>query len=326
MLFGVPSNWRVTFFCGHRTGISTVRFDKPAKSISEQLALLRERGMVVDDTLTARHSLAHLNYYRLTAYWLPFEASHAPHAFRQGTRFEDVLNLYLFDRTLRLLVLDAIARTEISLRTQWAYHLAHRHGPHAYLDRNLARRGDWWQHNLDRLREEVERSDEVFVKHYRRKYDQPDLPPVWVVCEIMTLGTLSRWYTNLKPKQTRSAIARTYVLDERVLQAFIRHLSYIRNVCAHHGRLWNRQFTVTMQLPRSKPTGLVASFHDGGNRRLYNTLVMLAWMLDRIHPGNKWKIRLLDLIRQHGIDPADMGFPADYVARAIWQPAQADAP
>jgi abortive infection bacteriophage resistance protein len=306
--------------------MSTVRFDKPAKTIDEQLELLRKRGMVIDDADSARHDLAHLNYYRLTAYWLPFESSHAPHAFKQGTRFEDALNLYLFDRNLRLLVLDAIARTEISLRTQWAYQLAHRHGPHAYLDRDLAHRVDWWQHNLEHLREEVDRSDEIFVKHYRDKYDKPDLPPVWAVCEVMSLGTLSRWYTSLKPKKTRSAIASTYGLDERVLQAFIRHLTYIRNVCAHHGRLWNREFTVTMQLPRSKPPGLVASFHDGGNRRIYNTLVMLVWMLGRIHPGNSWKTRLLDLIRRHGIDPVDMGFPDDYAARAIWQPAPGDAP
>lgn len=221
-----------------------------------------------------------------------------------------------------MLILDAIERVEVSLRTQWAYHLARRHGPHAYLDKHLTRRKDWWQHNLDRLREEVDRSEEVFIKHYKRKYSDPELPPVWEVCEIMSLGTLSRWFTNLRPKGTRAAIARTYSLDERVLQSFIRQLTYVRNVCAHHNRLWNRQFSVTMKLPRTKPAELVESFHDGGNRRLYNTLVMLAWMLDVVSPKHRWKQRLFALVSEHGIDASEMGFPVDYRDRAIWRPSE----
>lgn len=296
-----------------------MRFNKPAKTFDEQIALLRQRGMNIDDPARARHYLAHLNYYRLTAYWLPFEANHAPHTFKQGTRFEDALNLYVFDRELRLLVLDAIERVEISLRTQWAYHLAHKHGAHAHLDRKLARNPNWWQRNLDVLREEICRSDEIFITHYRNRYQNPDLPPLWAVCEVMSLGTLSRWFTNLKPKNVRTAIARTYGLDEGALQAFIRHLTYIRNVCAHHSRLWNRQFTVTMQLPRTKPRQLVADFHPRQSRKLYNTLVMLAWMLDRISPDHHWKRRLFSLIRSHDIDPVEMGFPEDYARRAIWR-------
>lgn len=295
-----------------------MRFDKPAKTLNEQIELLRMRGMRIDDADAARHWLAHLNYYRLTAYWLPFEVAHTPPTFKPGASFDAVLNLYEFDRSLRLLALDAIARIEVSLRTQWAYWLAQKHGPHAHLNAELALRQDRWQHNLDRLREEVDRSDEGFIRHYRATYDQPALPPTWMACEIMSLGTLSRWFSNLGPASTRTAIARTYQLDERVLQSFIRQLTYVRNVCAHHARLWNRELTVTLQLPRTKPAVLVSSFHDGGSRRIYNTLVMIAWMLDCIDPGHAWRERLGDLIDKHRICPTDMGFPADYAARPIW--------
>jgi len=87
-----------------------VRFDKPAFTFEDQLDRLIERGMVVDDRAQALRYLEHLNYYRIGAYWLPFEADHGTHQFRDGTRFEDVLNLYVFDRALRLLVMDAIER------------------------------------------------------------------------------------------------------------------------------------------------------------------------------------------------------------------------
>lgn len=104
-------------------------FPKPATTYAEQVSILQQRGIRVDDQASAEFSLQHLNYYRLSAYWLPFEVSHNPHEFHLGTRFDEVLNLYVFDRNLRLLVLDAIERIEVSARSQWAYHLAHRHGP-----------------------------------------------------------------------------------------------------------------------------------------------------------------------------------------------------
>ncbi len=282
-----------------------MRFDKLARSIDEQIALLQERGMEIHDTALAYRHLSHRNYYRLTAYWLPFETDHATHMFKPGTQFEDVLRLYTFDRELRLLMLDAIERVEISFRTQWAYHLAHQHGPHAYLDARLARNQDHWQSNLDSLRVEIERSSEIFVKHYRRTYTVPDLPPVWVACEVMSLGTLSRWFANLKPTKTRAAIARTYKLDHGVLATFIHHLTHVRNVCAHHSRLWNRRFTITMKLPQTKPEGLAANFHLGADRRLYNTLVMMLWILDCVDSSQEWKTALLELVRSHNIDVAE---------------------
>lgn len=115
-------------------------FPKAATTHEQQLALLQQRGMIVEDAAEARFYLQHLNYYRLCAYWLPFEADHAAHSFRQGTSFAEVLGLYIFDRELRLLVLDAVERLEVSVRSQWAYQLAHRHGPHAHLDCMLAQR------------------------------------------------------------------------------------------------------------------------------------------------------------------------------------------
>lgn len=104
-------------------------FAKPFKSIPEQLQLLRDRGLIIDDD--AEHYLRHLNYYRLAGYWLPFEQNHSTHSFRTNTHFDDVLNLYLFDRELRLLLLDAIERLEVSIRTHWAYYCVQCYGAHA---------------------------------------------------------------------------------------------------------------------------------------------------------------------------------------------------
>jgi len=177
-------------------------FNKPATTYAEQTELLKQRGMRIDDSDQAEFYFQHLNYYRLGAYWLPFEADHGSHRFKQGTCFSDVMNLYIFDRELRLLVLDAIERVEVSVRAQWAHQMANLHGPHAHLDASLAFKRWHWQRNLKKLAGEVNRSDEVFIKHLLNTY-QEELPPVWAVCEVMSLGLLSRWYNNLKPMQGR---------------------------------------------------------------------------------------------------------------------------
>lgn len=292
-------------------------FTKPPATYRRQIELLQQRGLIIDDEPRAEFYLQHLNYYRLGAYWLPFESNHAEHQFKPGTRFDDVLNLYIFDRELRLLVLDAIERIEVSVRAQWAYQLAHQHGPHAHLDSNLAQHRDRWQKNLDKLSEEVKRSDETFIRHLLATYSEA-LPPVWAVCEVMSLGLLSRWYNNLKPMPTRRAIAKSYEADQAVLASWIHHLSLVRNVCAHHARLWNREFTITPVLPRSKPAYL-ANEGQPNSRKLYNTLLIILHFMNVISDKHHWRQRLIDLIGNHAVPTAPMGFPPDWQQRAIWQ-------
>lgn len=229
--------------------------------------------------------------------------------------------MYVFDRELRLLVLDAIERVEVSVRGQWAYQLGHRHGPHAHLDPALAKRRDLLQRNLDSLRREVKRSDENFIEHFKDTYSE-DLPPVWAICEVMSLGQLSRWFANLKPKATRRAIADVYSLDQRVLESWLHHLTHMRNFCAHHSRLWNREFTIVPKIPRNKPPGLASQFHVG-SRTPYNSLVMLLHCMDIIAPKHRWRKRLKDLLSRQAANLTAMDFPVGWMDMPIWQEGQA---
>ncbi|WP_404418839.1 Abi family protein [Marinospirillum sp.] len=293
-------------------------FNKPATRWEQQVDLLRARGMVIPDAGRALHYLGHINYYRLTGYWLPFEADHATHQFTPGTTFDAVLNLYIFDREFRLLLLDAIERVEVSLRAQWAYHMAHRHGPHAYLDASHASNLKLHARHLAQLEKELSRSEEAFIQHYQEKYQKPVSPPVWAVSEIMSFGMLSRWITQMVPSD-RAALAKTYQMDQGMLKNFARHLTYVRNLCAHHSRVWNRKLTVTMPLPRTKPTGLKDNMSTIRTRNIYNTLVMLVHLLSVISPENHWAERLIALLEKHQIETSKMGFPADWRAMPIWK-------
>jgi abortive infection bacteriophage resistance protein len=297
------------FFSGQIMG--RIPFTKPALSVPQQIELLSRRGMVIDDHAEAEHYLTHLNYCRLAAYWLPFESDHATHMFLPGTSFRRVLEHYMFDRELRLLVLDAIERLEVSTRALWAHHMGVRHGIHSHLDPALGSDRTHWDSNYRQLAIEVDRSTETFIKHFKTKYAE-ELPPVWVVSGVMSLGLLSKWYSNIKPIATRQSISRSYGIDHKVLGSWLHHLTYVRNICAHHGRLWNRDMTVTAMIPRSKPMHLHEIMKPGG-RKVYNTLVLLDYLLGTVAPASAWRSRLNSLISDYRIDKSHMGFPSTYL-------------
>lgn len=300
-----------------------MKFEKPALSVEQQLDQLVRRGMFVTDRAAAMQLLAHVSYYRLRAYWLPDEVPASrpgDHAFKPDTQFETIVDLYSFDRKLRLLVMDAIERIEVSLRTGWAYVLSLRCGSHGYLDPTLFRKCREHEKCLLKLREEIQRSQETFVLHYRKTYTEPELPPIWVACELLSFGQLSLWYQNLKHGSDRVEIAAAYGIDEQILKSFAHHLTFVRNVCAHHSRLWNREMTIKMKVP-ANPEWLGMSFNSANIKRLYNTLVMLAYVLDIISPRSQWRANLLALLGQHPkVDLAAMGFPGDWRDSEIWEP------
>ncbi|MGX5635338.1 Abi family protein [Brevundimonas diminuta ATCC 11568] len=299
-----------------------MKFEKPSLSVNDQIALLERRGMAVPNRAEAEHYLRHLSYYRLRAYWLPFERPcdiEGDHVFQDGTCLTQAVKLYMFDRELRLLIMDAIERIEVSLRGGWAHHLAMKFGPHGYLDPGLYERPDRYAKAYAGLLEEIERSKDTFIIHYGGKYSDPKQPPIWMTAEVMSLGQLSKWLGNLKYRHDRQAIARPYGVDEKILVSIAHHLTYIRNICAHHGRLWNKQFTVTMTVPNA-PASLKLAMNAESTRKIYNTVVALAYLVEIVAPGSGWRYRVAQLIESCDLaSPKAMGFPDDWKGRPFWR-------
>ena len=177
---------------------------------------------------------------------------------------------------------------------------------------------------IDDLQEHLSRSDEIYIKHYHDKY-QEDFPPVWVACEIMSFGLTSRFYSNLRNYKVRRLISAAYQFDEGFLEGLLEHLTYVRNICAHHSRLWNRHFTKKMPLPKTKPSGLSENIYiDENNKtehKLYNTTVLLQHLIQIISPNSDWAKRLEALINKHAIDIKRMGFPINWKTLPLWKSA-----
>jgi len=296
-----------------------IPYNKSYLSIEDQIIQLQSRGMQFANVDNAKHYLLHMNYYRLTAYWLPYEQDHTTHRFRVNTSFEKVLKYYVFDRELRLLMLDAIERVEVSVRTQMAHTLSNAYGTHPHMNSSIFNSQERYTNNLNKLKGEFSRSSETFSDHFKEKYIE-ELPPIWVAVELMTMGHISHWYSNIKQRSDKNAISRIYGLDESILKSFLHHLTIIRNICAHHGRLWNRRFTFAIRMP-NYPTDLAQSVNRSNVdiKSLYNTLVFLKYLMDTINPGHQWAIRLKELLDSNDINIAAMGFPLNWETLPVWQ-------
>jgi abortive infection bacteriophage resistance protein len=244
-----------------------MNFAKSPLSFQEQIDLLISRGLQVENKETATAYLSHINYYRLGTYWWSFIENHDTHQFKPNTTFDEILNLYVFDRELRLLLLDSIERIEVSVRTQCAYHLAKKYGSHAHLDKAAFTPKFPHENFIQTLLDEISRTSDKNIKIQLNKYEE-QTPAIWITCEAMSFGWLSRCYDGIARRALRMDIADTYNLKEVVLSSFLHHITTVRNICAHHSRLWNRDFTFIMKLPTNGDPKLLQSFNSDTTKRL----------------------------------------------------------
>jgi abortive infection bacteriophage resistance protein len=289
-----------------------MKFSKPALTYDDQIALLRTRGLDLGDENRTRRWLKRIGYYRLSAYFVPFKIAGSD-AYRSGATFDQVIGLYKFDCRLRLLFLQAMDRVEIGLRSLITYQLAHRLGAFGYADPNNFAPSYDHKKFMEILNYEEKRAAELFVKHYRTKYTSEKYLPIWMVTELVPFGTLSKLVEHTRTR-VRKRLAKEFSLPEPVFISWLHTIAYIRNVCAHHNRLWNRELAVMPTLPKEWTV-------DGiRNDRIYCVALMMQYLLTFIAPNCSWKERLKLIFLEHpDIDLAAMTFPANWMELPPWK-------
>ena len=289
-------------------------------SVPDQVQQLVDRGMAVNNRGVAERSLTHIGFDRLSSYWKPFESStpgKQGNLFVSGTLFSSVLSRYLFDQRLRSHLLEAFSFIEVSIRTQWARQLAYgsRHGEYAHLDAAL-----FDQHHTDNLNE-LERNYRQIAN--QRVTDFQKLP-IWDVIHTMSFGQLSKWYSSLGDRTIRQSISQSYGMDESILPSALRHLTRVRNICAHHERLWDRHLTTGLRIPNTLGSDpeTAKAFNRQVTNKVYNAIVMTTHLMEVITPNGDWTERFLELKNADSyriVSEDDMGFPANWADHAIWQ-------
>jgi abortive infection bacteriophage resistance protein len=297
-------------------------YNKPPLTYEEQSDLLLSRGLIADEKELIC-ILKNVNYYRLSAYLYPFRTlGNQEESFKPGTTLDKVWNIYNFDRQLRILVMDAIERVEVGLRTQMTYQFSHLFGPFGYIEsKNLPKLDqDKFEKWLFEVREETKRSKETFVDHFRDTYgdNHKDLP-IWMMSEIISFGKLLTFFNGV-PDSIKKDIARYYGIEDLILKSWIGTLNVIRNICAHHGRLWNRELGFKPFVPRPKKYPEWHTPFSIANNRIFSVLTILRYLLYVIVPQSHWYERLIKLLKDYPDIPLEpMGFHDNWQDHQIWK-------
>ncbi len=323
----------------------SVPYEKKHLTYEAQIDKLVERGLQVHDRAVAATTLSHIGYYRLTGYLHTFRlptTGGAPghderqNAYAPGSTFEQAVALWAFDRDLRMLLLDGLEQFEITLRTSLAYRAGAvdpfiHHKPELLTTEFTAQpattssdRMSQYDRWLVKYLERVESAkNEAFVQWFEHKYD--GRLPIWTAIEILEFGQTSRLIKGLPIAQRRQIASDFGVSSPRDFGSWVAALNGVRNVCAHHSRLWNRSLTATPARPNESQIpelGHLRSLDDVARVKVYGPIAILAWLLTDTDEGTTWRRSMIDLLKRFPEIPQgslqSSGFPSNWAKLDLW--------
>jgi len=292
-------------------------YEKKPTTISEQIALLKNRGLEIESEEETAHFLSHISFYRLGEYWHPMQSDVKNHIFKPNSKFKEVMALYCFDRELRIILFDVIEKLEISLRTKLIYHLSHEFDP-------------WWFQNFDLFTDSLALTKtlsglgkEITLKNHFKNYKEDGrFPPAWKTLEHTSFGTLSKLYGNLKnPIKSKDIIAQEYgAVNHTYLPSWLQSIAQIRNYCAHHSRLWNRNLPSTVKLLTKPPLPWIEAIpKENEFQKIYVHLCLMKYLLNIVTPGNHFTTHLRELFNKYpNVDPAALGMKESWKEESLW--------
>jgi abortive infection bacteriophage resistance protein len=328
------------------TPTGKIPYTKPFLTLDQQIALLASRGLAIPDTAFAKDCLKNIGYYRLSGYWYPMRESQLAQnqdgtdelmvtdTFRTGSGFAQIIDIYTYDKRLRILLMDLLERIEIAIRTDITLQLG-QYSPWAYRDPQYFHpRFDsdiLPNHSATQFAEflndfdtkTVPRSKAEFVKHFQEKYSDP--LPIWAAVELWDFGTLATIFEGMKV-QDKMAITKRYGLTKPdLLPSWIRSLAYLRNLCAHHSRVWNKPPVRQPKLPEQGKIPVLDHLHEDryASQRLYAIIAVMRYLQQVIGPQSTWGEKLITLNDTFpvapGIEFRHMGYPENWRELDLWR-------
>lgn len=298
-------------------------FNKESLTVEEQLNLLISRNLKVDDFDSAVAILKRVGYYHLSSYMRLFQKDEK-HTFYDGVEFANLVNLYNFDSELRHITFKAIEKIEIAYRVAISNIMCKKYGSHWFtkkesfktqIDTKTNQDIDYVQICKDIINKEIRKKDdeyaETFIANYYSKYSEPELPPFWMVVETFTIGSLNKLYQNINPKDKKEIVEYLgFTSDAKFIRFsnWLFALSVIRNICAHHSRLFNRIFRIS-----PSKHDKIEEFKGADNNRFYYIAMIINYYLITMAQDNSYENDLQILFNRYkSVDKTKMGFPKDW--------------
>ena len=244
---------------------------QPPMTIDEQVENLKNIGLIVDDEEYAKKILNDISYFRLIkAYSLNLKSKNG--CYNKQTAFKEIVDLYLFNSNFRQLIFPEIEKVEINVRCRLANFFAEQYGVLGYLQAENFSNENYHAQFLEDIKEEVRRNSKApFVRNFKENYEGGNLP-IYALVEVFSFGTLSKFYKNMLNKD-KKAIAKTFGVGYTYFESWLESISYVRNICAHYGRIYNAKLSKTPILYKEyTQVGI-------GNNRIYGVLLCLKYLL-----------------------------------------------
>ncbi|WP_404909737.1 Abi family protein [Paenochrobactrum sp. BZR 201-1] len=312
---------------------------KPFKSYADLCTLLEARGMTTANRNRMERKLAQVGYYRLSGFWYPCRrfkvddygqtvicnVTNAPlrdDDFTENTTFEKVFDLYLFDKKLRIALLDAIERIEVQVRSIIAHEMGY-HDPLAYQNssfinpkqtKNFIKKdgsiGNIYSDWIARQNSQVGRSKEDYILWHR---SNGIVMPFWVVIEAWDLGTISKYFEILKASHQNRICRRLNISSPKILVSWLKEINILRNRCAHHARVWNQRQSSALVVPNGDPYFQKISLTTDGLNRIYGMIAVIWYLVRQIGPNSHWLLEVADIVNKKPDIPtcpfSSMGLP-----------------
>lgn len=274
-------------------------------TVEEQIENLRDLGLVIDDENIAKSLLNDVSYFRLVkAYSLGLKPKNGN--YNTGVTFDTIVQLYKFNANFRQLLFPIVERIEINLRCRLANYFSYKYGIFGYEDSANFNDSLYHASFIREVTNEIERnSKSQFIRNFKENYDGGKIP-FYAVVELTSFGTLSKFYKNMK-NEDKKAIAATYGVGYEYFESWIESISFVRNICAHYGRLYNAKLAKTPKLYRQySKVGIK-------NIRIFGVLICIRSLSVNDSHWNDFVNNIDELIKKYpAVDISTMGFPNNW--------------
>ena len=300
---------------------------KPFRDYQDLRQLLESRGMDIADSQRVERKLSQIGYYRLSGFWYPcreieFDAAgdavmtgvngtpKRKDTFLPGTSFENAFALYLYDKKLRELMLNAIERIEVHIRSLIAHEVG-RYNPLAYTDvnfingrnarnfhdRNGMQRNIWQEWTSNQCHKISKSKEEHINWHLQNNKDIP----FWVAIEVWDFGLMSKYFEILKGSYQNLICMKLGVIDKNgrpdpnILKNWLQEINILRNRCAHHSRIWNQNTNNPLRFLNVPCFSAIAASNEA-KRKLFGLISIIWFLVQKIGPSSKWIDDVADIV------------------------------
>lgn len=295
-----------------------IPFTKPYLNAHDLVRLLQSRGLTVSDAAKAESYIEYIGYYRLSAYMYPLlQIPKELHQYKPNTSFGQVMMLYRFDKKLRLLAFNEIEKIEVAVRSAIVnVGCEMTNNPFWMTDSRNFIDARKFQHTMDLIDNELRRSREDFIVHFKQTYSDP-YPPAWILAEVLPFGVITNIYSNIKVPRIKKRISQKFGLQVAPFESWLTIVALTRNSCCHHARVWNKQNTIRPMMPHHINYSWILLETDP--LRIYFDLCIIKYFLNIISPNNDMKDKIQALLSAYpSIDINAMGFPRGWEAEPLW--------